>query len=94
MSKQFASTSLAASCAALLLAACGGGGSMSSIGTGNGDQGGPPPPETEQPGPTEMERRADQRTAITTAEKELMKALDALSSTNPTASRCRPWSRQ
>ena len=58
---------------------------MSSIGTGNGGRMPPGPTEMEQPDPTEMERRADQRTAITTAEKELRTALDALSTTNPTA---------
>ena len=76
MSRKFASTSLAASCAALLLAACGGDGST----VGTGDQDGPP-----LPGPTEMEQRAvTQRTDITTAEGELRTALAALSTTNPT----------
>ena len=87
MSRKFASTSLAASCAALLLAACGGGGgSTSSIGPGDGGRMPPGPTEMEQPDPTEMERRADaQRTAITTTAGELETALAALSTTNPTA---------
>ena len=87
MSRKFASTSLAASCAALLLAACGGGGgSTSSIGPGDGGRMPPGPTEMEQPDPTEMEQRADaQRTAITTTAGELETALAALSTTNPTA---------